>query len=208
MGGAEQIRIRGIRLFRTHLIVEAVGVEELRHFCAAAEFINEILIQPGLINFQTRVGQETVAVEAFNIVTFIRAAVAPDVDAVFLHRSDQPRAGHGAAKRSRVVINTASSGDVESVALDSGNTFTHQLGTTIHQACTFSAKSESFLRNGSIIAFVGLTEISGISIRACAFLLHPQQSGGRIQPAGKSDADFFTDGQVLQDGCLAHELFR
>ncbi|XPE40172.1 hypothetical protein ACNKHK_20515 [Shigella flexneri] len=44
-----------------------------------AEFIDKIGIQPWFINLQFGVGQQTVTIETFNIVTFIGATVTPDI---------------------------------------------------------------------------------------------------------------------------------
>jgi len=79
----------------------------LRHFRAAAQFVNKALVQPGFVDFQTRVGHEAVAVEALDIVALVGAAVAPDVHVVFLHRRDQHGAGDGAAERGGVEVGQA-----------------------------------------------------------------------------------------------------
>ena len=53
---------------------------------AATQLVDEVGIQPRLVDLQFGVGQQALAIETFNIVTFIGAAVTPDVDAVFFHR--------------------------------------------------------------------------------------------------------------------------
>ena len=51
-----------------------------------------------------RVREQAVAVEALDVVALEGAAVAPDVDVVFLHRGHQHGAGDGAAQRRGVEV--------------------------------------------------------------------------------------------------------
>ena len=107
VGGAQQVGVGGVGFFRAHFVVEAVVVQKLRHFRAAAQFVDKALVQPGFVDFQTRVGHEAVAVEALDVVALVGAAVAPDVHVVFLHCGDQHGAGDGAAERGGVEVGQA-----------------------------------------------------------------------------------------------------
>ena len=114
---AEDVRVGRVRLLGAHLVVEAGLAHVLRHLRAAAELVDERLIEPRLVDPQVRVGEQAVAVEPLDVVALERAAVAPDVDVVFLHRGDEHRAGDGAADRRGVEVGDAGGGDVERAAL-------------------------------------------------------------------------------------------
>jgi hypothetical protein len=116
VGGAEHVGVGGVGLFGRHLVAEAGLGHEGRHFGAAAEFVDEELVEPGLVDLQARVGQQAVAVEALDVVALEGAAVAPDVDVVLLHRRHQHRAGDGPAQRRGVEVGDAGGGDVEGAA--------------------------------------------------------------------------------------------
>ena len=94
---AEDVRVGGVGLLDAHAVGEAGALHVLGHLLAAAELVDELLIEPGLVDAQVRVGEQAVAVEPLDVVALERAAVAPDVDVVFLHRDDEHRAGDGAA---------------------------------------------------------------------------------------------------------------
>ena len=82
----QHIAVGGIGLLDAHLVVEAGCDEVFAHLLAAAEFVDEGLVQPRLVDLQRWIGQQAVAVEALDVVALVGAAVAPDVDAVFAHR--------------------------------------------------------------------------------------------------------------------------
>ncbi len=110
---APDIGIGRVRLLHAHLVSEAVAEHVLGHLFASAEFIDESLVEPGLINAQRGIGQQAVAIEALDIVAFESAAVAPDVDVVFLHRDHEHGARHGAADGRGVEVVDARRRDVE-----------------------------------------------------------------------------------------------
>ena len=141
---------------------------------AATEFIDKIGIQPRLINFQLSIGQQTVTIETLNIVTFVSTAVTPDIDAVFFHRGDQHGAGHGTAQRGGVEVSDASGGVMECATLNGGNPFGNQLFTAINQASFLCTILHRFTRNGIVIFFIRLTQVSCVGIRNRPFFLHPQ----------------------------------
>ena len=174
MGGAEDIAVGRIGLFGAHLVGESVGGHERRHFRAAAQLVDELLVEPGLVDPQVRIGQQSVAVEPLDVVALVGGAVAPDVDAILLHCRYQHRAGHGAAERGGVEVRNAAGRDVEGAGLDGGNAFVDQLRAAIHEAGFLGAELERFTRNLVVVGLVGLAEVRGIGKDAGAFLLHPQ----------------------------------
>ena len=101
---AEDVRVGRIRLLDAHPIGEPGVAHVLGHFLAPAQLVDEALIEPRLVDAQRRIGEQPVAVEALDVVALEGAAVAPDVDVVFLHRDDEHRAGDGAAERRGVEV--------------------------------------------------------------------------------------------------------
>ena len=85
MGCAEDVGVGGVGLLGGHLVGEAGLLHEGRHFGAAAELVDEGVVEPGLVDLQVGVDEQAVAVEALDVVALEGAAVAPDVDVVFLH---------------------------------------------------------------------------------------------------------------------------
>ena len=199
VGRAEEVAVGRVGLFGAHLVGEAIGGHERRHFRAAAQFVDEQLVEPGLVDPQARIGQQAVAVEPLDIVALVGGAIAPDVDAVLLHGRHQHRAGHGAAERRGVEIGDAAGRDVEGAGLDGGNAFVDQLRAAIHQPGFFGAELQRLARNLVVVGLVGLAEIGGIGKDARALLLHPEQRRAGVETARESDADFFPFGQAFQD---------
>jgi hypothetical protein len=66
--GAEDIRIGRVRLLGAHLVREARAPHVLGHLRAAAEFVDERLIEPGLVDAEIWIGEEPVAVKPFDVV--------------------------------------------------------------------------------------------------------------------------------------------
>ena len=81
--------------------------QQLAHLLAPAELVDEVVVEPRLVDAQVRVDEQAVAVEALDVVALVGGAVAPDVDAVVLHRPHEQRAGDGAAERRRVEVRAA-----------------------------------------------------------------------------------------------------
>ena len=100
---------------------------------------DEVVVEPRLVDPQVRVDQQSVAVEALDVVALVRAAVAPDVDAVFVHRPHQQRAGDGAPERGGVEVGATGGADVERTALQRHQSFTHELGAAVDQSCQLGA---------------------------------------------------------------------
>ena len=184
-----------------HLVRQARLLHELGHLLAAAEFIDELLIEPRLVDPQAGIGQQAVAIEALDVVALERAAVAPDVDVVFLHRADQHRAGHRAPDRRRVEVRHAGGGDVEGAALQSREPFAHQLLAAIDQPRYFGAVLQRAPRDVVVVGLIRLAEIRGVAVRDRALLPHPVDRRARVEAAGESDADTLADRQGLKNIC-------
>ena len=197
MGGTQHVGVGRVSFFNRHFVVEAVGNQKFAHFVTAAEFVDKLLVEPRFVDFQRRIGQEAVAVETLDVVAFVGAAVAPNVNIVFFHGGNEHGAGNGATQRRGVEVGDAAGGNVERAALDGGNAFVCQLCAAINQAGVFCAVFHRFFRNGVVIVFVRLAEVGGVGVRQCAFEFHPQKRGRGIKTAGEGDADFLTDGEIL-----------
>ncbi|CQR22800.1 Uncharacterised protein [Yersinia enterocolitica] len=139
----------------------------------AAEFIDEIGIQPGLVNFQLSISQQTVTIETLDIITFVSTTITPDIHAIFFHSGNQHGASDSAAQWGGVKVSHTSSGVMEGTTLNSGDPFSNQLFTTINQTSFLCTVLHRFARNGIIIFFIRLTQISRVGIRNCPFFLHP-----------------------------------
>ena len=61
---------------------------------------------------------------------------------------------------------------------------------------------------GIIVRFVRLAEVGRIRVRDRALLLHPVQGGGSVEAAGEGDANFFSDGQGLENYGHACKTFK
>ena len=86
---------------------EVVRDEELAHLLAPAELVDEVVVEPRLVDAQVGVDQQPVPVEPLDVVALVGAAVAPDVDAVVVHRPHQQRAGDRPPERCRVEVRPA-----------------------------------------------------------------------------------------------------
>ena len=117
VGGAPDVGVGRVRLLGRVAVREAAGDEPLAHLGAAAELLHERGVEPRLVDAQARVGDEAVAVEPLDVVALVGGAVAPDVDAVLLHRAHQHDAGDRAAERRGVEVGLAAGADVERAAL-------------------------------------------------------------------------------------------
>ena len=104
---APDVGVGGVRLLDRVAVRQPACDEELAHLGAAAELVDERRVEPRLVDAQVRVDQQAVAVEALDVVALVGGAVAPDVDAVVLHRPHQQRAGDGAPERGGVEVRLA-----------------------------------------------------------------------------------------------------
>ena len=195
----KHVGVRGVSFFDRHFVVETAGNHKFRHFMTTAQFINKVSIKPRFVNLQFSIGQQTVTIETFDIVSFIGAAVTPDIHAIFFHSSNQHGASHGAAQRRRVEIGQATGGVMKCATLNSGNTFGNQLFAAVDQTCVLRAVFHGTTRDRIIILFVWLAQVCSICIRNRSLLSHPQQCGTGVQTAGKSDTNTLTYREMLEN---------
>ena len=190
--GAEQVRVGGVGLLGAHLVLEAGLGHVRRHLAAAAQLVDEALVEPRLVDPQRRVGEQAVAVEALDVVALVGAAVAPDADAVLAHRHHQHGAGDRAAERRGVEVGGAAGGDVEGAALDGGDAFGDQLRPAVDQARLFGAVGERLARDLGVVRLVGLAEVGGIGVGDRALGAHPVHRGAGVEAAREGDADLLS----------------
>src|ERR1700679_148813 len=126
VGCAEDVGVGGVGFFGGHLVAEAGRGHEGGHLGAAAEFVDEGGVEPGLVDLEVGVDEEAVAVEALDVVAFEGGAVAPDVDVVLLHGGDEHGAGDGSADGRGVEVGDAGGGDVEGPGLEGGDAFANE----------------------------------------------------------------------------------
>ena len=162
--------------------------------------VDELLVQPRLVDLQVGICEEPVAVEPLDIVPFERAAVSPDVHVVFTHRADEHGACHRASDRCRVEVRHAGGGDVKRAALQNRQALGHQLHAAIDEAGPFGAVFQRPPRNAVVVGLVGLPEIRGVGERDRPLGAHPVKRRTGIESARKCDADFFSRRQPLKDG--------
>ena len=160
----QDVGVGRIRLLRAHPVGEAGARHVGRHLGAPAELVDERLIEPRLVDPERRVRQQAVAVEPLDVVPLERAAVAPDVHAVVLHRADQHRAGDGPADRRRVEVRHAGGRDVERAALQRRDPFGDELRAAVDQARLLRAVLQRPSRDVLVVGLVGLPEIGGICV--------------------------------------------
>ena len=189
--GAEDVGVGRVGLLDAHAVGESRLQHVLGHLLAAAELVDELLIEPGLVDLEIGVGQQAVSIEPLDIVPLERAPVAPHVDVVFLHGDDEHRAGDGPADWRGVEVRDAGSGDVEGAGLQRGQPFGHELLPAVDQARLLAAVLKGAARDVVVVGFVRLTEVGGIRVGDCALFPHPVERGAGIQPAGERNADFF-----------------
>ena len=196
---AEDVRVGRVRLLDAHLVAEAGAIQVFRHLFAAAELVDELAIEPRLVDPQVGIGEQAVAIEALDVVALEGAAVAPDVDVVFLHRDDEHGAGDGAAERRGVEVGDAGRRDVEGAALQRGDAFGDELRAAVDQPRALGAVLQRLAGNLVVVALVGLPEVRRVGVRNRALAAHPVERGARIEAAGECDADTFTNRKRLKN---------
>ena len=162
---AEDVRVGGVGLLDAHLVGEAGALHVLGHLAPAAELVDERLIEPRLVDAQRRVRQQPVAIEPLDVVALERAAVAPDVHVVVLHRQDEHRAGDRAAERRRVEVGDAGRRDVKRAALQRRDAFGDELRAAVDEARLLGAVLQRLARNLVVVRFVRLTEVGRVGVR-------------------------------------------
>ena len=152
------------------------------------------------------VGEQAVAVEPLDVVALERRAVAPDVDAVLVHRADQHGAGDGAAERRGVEVGAAAGADVERAAGQRGEALLDELGAAVDGAGDLGAVLHAPGRGRPSMSGSSYWPMSrGVGARHGALVAHPGDGDGGVEAAGERDADALADGQGGQD--LAHRGF-
>ena len=134
VGGAPDVGVGRVRLLLRVAVRQAAGDEELAHLGPPAELVDELLVEPRLVDPQRRVDEQAVAVEALDVVALVGAAVAPDVDAVVVHRPHEQRAGDGPPERRGVEVRPAGGRDVERAALQRHQALADELGAAVDEA--------------------------------------------------------------------------
>ena len=145
-----------------------------------------------------RVDEQPVAVEALDVVALVGAAVAPDVDAVVVHRLHEQRAGDGAAERRGVEVRLAGGGDVERTALQRDEALVDELGAAVDEAGLLGAVLLGPVGHAGEVGLVVLAEVGGVGVGDRTLLAHPRDGGRRVEPAGERDADPLADRQRRQ----------
>ncbi len=172
---AENVGVGGVGLLGRHLVAEAGLLHEGGHLGATAELVDEGGVEPGLVDFESGVDEQAVAVEALDVVAFEGRAVAPDVDVVLLHGGDEHGAGDGAADGRGVEVRHTRGRNVEGAGLQRGDAFAHELRAAVDEARILGAVLESLARDLVVVGFVRLAEVRGVGVRVRAVELHPVQ---------------------------------
>ena len=170
-------------------------MKELAHLGAAAEFGDEVVVEPRLVDAQVGVHQQAVAIETLDVVALVGAAVAPHVDTVLVHRPDQQGAGNGPPERGGVEVGPPRRGDVERTTLKRYEALVHQLGAAVHQACFLGAVLLRPTGHTWQVGLIVLAEIGGVAVGDGALFAHPRHSGRGVETSAKRDTDPFTDGE-------------
>ena len=68
MGCAQDVGVGGVGLLGGHLVREAMLLHEGGHLGAAAEFVDEGRVEPGLVDLEAGIDEQAVAIEALNVV--------------------------------------------------------------------------------------------------------------------------------------------
>ena len=199
VGGAPDVGVRRVGLLGGIAVGEPVRLQEGAHLRPPAELVDERGVEPRLVDPQLRVDEQAVAVEALDVVALVGAAVAPDVDAVVVHRLDQQRAGDGPPERRRVEVRLAGGRDVERTALQRHQPLAHELRAAVDDARLLGAVLRRPGRHAAEVRLVVLPEVGGVGVRDRPLGAHPGDRRRRVEPAGEGDADALADRQRQQD---------
>ena len=197
---AQYVRVGRVGFLDAHLVSEAGLAHVLRHLLAAAQLVDERLVEPWLVDPQPGVGEQTVAIEALDVVALEGAPIAPDVHVVFFHGKYEHRARDRPADGRGVEVRDAGRGNVERSALKHRKPFAHELRAAVDQAGVFGAVQRGASRNLVVVLFIRLAEVCGVGVGNGPVLPHPVKGGAGVQTAGKRNPDFFAGGKVLKNG--------
>jgi hypothetical protein len=195
VGGAPDVGVGRVGLLLAVPVRQLPLDEPLAHLGAAAELVDEVGVEPGLVDAQVRVGEQAVAVEPLDVVALERRAVAPDVDPVLVHRPHQHRAGHRAPERGGVEVRAAARADVEGAAGQRREPLLDQGEPAVDGAGELGAVLHRPLRDAGDVRLVVLADVGGVGARDGALGAHPGHGDRRVEPSREGDADAFADGQ-------------
>ncbi len=160
----------------------SAGDEPFAHLLAAAELLDELRVEPRLVDAQPRVRHQAVAVEPLDVVALVGGAVAPDVDAVLLHRADEHRARHRATEGRRVEVRLAAGGaDVEGAGLQGDEALFHEGALRVDQAGDLRAVLVGATRDGVDVRLVVLADVGRVRAGHRSFLTHPGNGAGGVE---------------------------
>ena len=197
---APDVGVGGIGLLDAVAVRQVVGNEPLAHLLAPAKFVDELLVEPRLIDTQGRIDEQAIAVEALDIVALVGRAVAPNRDAVLAHRGNQHRARDRAAKWRRIEVRAAARADVEGATLQRHEPLAHQLGPAINEARSLGAILQRAAGNVIEIRLVVLAKVRGIGKRHATLVAHPRDRSRRIEPTRERNSDALADWERGEDG--------
>ena len=178
---------------------EVVGDEELAHAPAATELVDEVGVEPGLVDPQVGVDEQPVAVETLDVVALVRRTVAPDVDAVVAHRPDEERSGDRPAERGRVEVGATGRPDVERPALEGDEALADQFVTAVDETGLLGAVELRPIGHGVEFGLVVLAEVGGVGVGDRPAIAHPGDRRRRVETAGEGDTDALADRERHQD---------
>ncbi len=179
--GAEQVRVGRVRHLDGGVLRQAASLEPLAHLLAAAELRDEGAVEPRLVDPQVLVREQPVAIEALDVVAFVRRAVAPDLDAVLPHLVDEHRPGDRPSERRRVEVAPARGLDVEGAALERGEALACERVAAVEEDGFLRAVEHRLRGNGGDVRLVVLAEVGGEGVRDRAVLAHPGERAARCR---------------------------
>ena len=187
--GAPDVGVGRVRLLGRVAVRQAALDEELAHLRAAAELVDELRVEPRLVDAQVRVDQQAVAVEALDVVALVGRAVAPDVDAVVAHRPHEQRAGDRAPERRGVEVRACRrcGCGTRRTAARSGPRGRARRGSRPAGPARRRTAWRGRARRVEV-GLVVLAEVGGVGVRDRALLAHPRDGGRRVEAAGERDA--------------------
>src|SRR5690606_28193497 len=197
------VRVGGVCLLLAVAVGQVPLVEPGAHLVPTAELGDEVRVEPGLVDPQPRVGDESVAVEPLDVVALERRPVTPDVDPVILHRAHEEGAGDGPAQGSGVEVRPAGRADVEGAAGDGAQALLDERPGAVHQPRLLGAVLERTVGHLLDLRLVVLAEVGGVGEGDRPLLTHPGDGDRGVEATGEGDADAFAGGQGGQD--FGHE---
>src|SRR5699024_1086712 len=198
VGRTPDVRIGRVGLLGRIAVRVAVFDEPFAHLLAPAELLDELRVEPGLVDAQLRVGHEAVAVEALDVIALVGRAVAPDVDAVLLHGAPEPRPGDRTARGSGVEIGLAAGADVERAALQGDEALLDEQALGVDEAGDLCAVLFRAGCDAIEVGLVVLADIGRVGAGDGSLVAHPRDCAGGVQAAGEGDSNVLTDWERRQ----------